>query len=52
VADTVIEAAIWGKKPEKGFVILCGSDAYALMQCLLRIMKDLRHIIWRESAMI
>src|SRR4029453_2043423 len=41
-----------GKKGKKGHATLCGRTVYTLVLCLQRLRGDLRHIIWRESAMI
>src|SRR2546427_11725020 len=41
-----------GKKGKKGHATLCGRTFCVIVLCLQRLRMDLRHIIWRESAMI
>src|SRR5438105_385001 len=41
-----------GKKGKKSHATLCGRTFYALRLYLQRLRRYLRHIIWRESAMI
>jgi hypothetical protein len=41
-----------GKKGKKVHATLCGRTVYILVLCLQGLRRDLRHIIWRESAMI
>jgi len=40
------------KKRKKGLARLCGSTTGVIMLFLQRLMRNLRHIIWRQSAMI
>ena len=41
-----------GKKAEKGHATLCGRTGCSIVLSLQRLRRNLRHIIWRKSAMI
>ena len=41
-----------GKKRKKGLARLCGSTTGAIVLFLQRLRRNLRHIIWRPSAVI
>src|SRR5206468_7039659 len=41
-----------GKKGKKGHAMLCGRTFWVIVLYLQRFWRNLRHIIWRKSAMI